>query len=139
MCLIFKNIWYLCRNVTGIRLCPLLCFYLCWLGYGSVCLFYENRKGLHFWRPFLVIRLGLEPRTPTLKVLCSTCWASESILIANQLFPDCGCKGSYFYLICKRSVEKSFNYFISLWFVSWLSVISASSYFIFSLLIIKRW
>jgi len=22
---------------------------------------------------FLVIRLGLEPRTPTLKVLCSTC------------------------------------------------------------------
>ena len=27
-----------------------------------------------------VIRLGLEPRTPTLKVLCSTCWASESIL-----------------------------------------------------------
>ena len=27
-----------------------------------------------------VIRLGLEPKTPTLKVLCSTCWASESIL-----------------------------------------------------------
>ena len=29
-----------------------------------------------------VIHLGLEPRTPTLKVLCSTCWASESDLIA---------------------------------------------------------
>ena len=28
-----------------------------------------------------VIRLGLEPKTPTLKVLCSTCWASESNLI----------------------------------------------------------
>ena len=27
-----------------------------------------------------VIRLGLEPKTPTLKVLCSTCWASESNL-----------------------------------------------------------
>ena len=27
-----------------------------------------------------VIRLGFEPKTPTLKVLCSTCWASESIL-----------------------------------------------------------
>ena len=27
---------------------------------------------------FLVIRLGPEPRTPTLKVLCSTSWASES-------------------------------------------------------------
>ncbi len=24
-------------------------------------------------RLFLVIRLGLEPKTPTLKVLCSTC------------------------------------------------------------------
>ena len=23
--------------------------------------------------PFFVIRLGLEPKTPTLKVLCSTC------------------------------------------------------------------
>ena len=31
--------------------------------------------------PSLVIRLGLEPKTPTLKVLCSTCWASESNLI----------------------------------------------------------
>ena len=30
---------------------------------------------------FLVIRLGLEPKTPTLKVLCSTCWASESNLM----------------------------------------------------------
>ena len=29
-----------------------------------------------------VIRLGLEPKTPTLKVLCSTCWASESDLIS---------------------------------------------------------
>ena len=29
----------------------------------------------------LVIRLGLEPKTPTLKVLCSTCWASESNLM----------------------------------------------------------
>ena len=25
------------------------------------------------FRLFLVIRLGLEPKTPTLKVLCSTC------------------------------------------------------------------
>ena len=30
------------------------------------------------WLVLLVIRLGLEPRTPTLKVLCSTSWASES-------------------------------------------------------------
>ena len=32
------------------------------------------------WVASSVIRLGLEPRTPTLKVLCSTCWASESSL-----------------------------------------------------------
>ena len=33
---------------------------------------------LAIWLILLVIRLGLEPRTPTLKVLCSTSWASES-------------------------------------------------------------
>ena len=39
-------------------------------------------------------------------------------LFANQLFPDCGCKGSDFYLICKRFVEKSSNYFSFLLLVS---------------------
>ncbi len=35
---------------------------------------YKNRKQLEisFLRLFFVIRLGLEPKTPTLKVLCST-------------------------------------------------------------------
>ena len=33
---------------------------------------------------FLVIRLGLEPRTPTLKVLCSTSWASESCCLWRE-------------------------------------------------------
>ncbi len=33
-----------------------------------------NKKGSEkISKPFPVIRLGLEPRTPTLKVLCSTC------------------------------------------------------------------
>ena len=32
-----------------------------------------NKKRPSFLKAFLVIRLGLEPRTPTLKVLCSTC------------------------------------------------------------------
>ena len=31
----------------------------------------ERKKGLDV-SPFFVIRLGLEPKTPTLKVLCST-------------------------------------------------------------------
>ena len=33
----------------------------------------------------LVTRLGLEPKTPTLKVWCSTNWASESASYANLL------------------------------------------------------
>ena len=35
----------------------------------------EQKKESHIFVTlfFLVIRLGLEPRTPTLKVLCSTC------------------------------------------------------------------
>ena len=32
-----------------------------------------------------VIQLGLEPRTPTLKVLCSTSWAIESFNCISQL------------------------------------------------------
>ena len=33
----------------------------------------ETKRGFRFRKPLFVIRLGLEPRTPTLKVLCSTC------------------------------------------------------------------
>ena len=38
----------------------------------------EDTKKAFISEGLSVIRLGLEPRTPTLKVLCSTCWASES-------------------------------------------------------------
>ena len=41
----------------------------------------------------LVIRLGLEPKTPTLKVLCSTNWASGSPLFA---FDAVFLEGNYF-------------------------------------------
>ena len=41
----------------------------------------KKRKGLQDWRPSLVIRLGFEPRTPSLKGMCSTCWASESFCV----------------------------------------------------------
>ena len=37
---------------------------------------YNTKKKESYFRnslSFLVIRLGLEPKTPTLKVLCSTC------------------------------------------------------------------
>ena len=43
----------------------------------------KKRSCDRFWlgcQPCFVNPLGLEPRTPTLKVLCSTCWASESNL-----------------------------------------------------------
>ncbi len=39
----------------------------------------EKKRTTFQLSSFLVIRLGLEPRTPTLKVLCSTCCASESV------------------------------------------------------------
>jgi hypothetical protein len=34
--------------------------------------FTQTKKPPKFWKAFFVIPLGLEPRTPTLKVLCST-------------------------------------------------------------------
>ena len=37
------------------------------------------------WLCSYVIQLGLEPRTPTLKVLCSTGWATESFNCVSQL------------------------------------------------------
>ena len=49
-----------------------------------------------------VIRLGLEPRTPTLKVLCSTSWASESRLWKpHGLFPKSDAKLWSFFQIAK--------------------------------------
>ena len=60
-----------------------------------------------------VIPLGFEPRTHTLKVYCSTSWATESscILICMKDVPyflfatlirDCGCKDRYLLCLCKR-------------------------------------
>ena len=51
-----------------------------------------NKKRETGWSLF-VIRLGLEPKTPTLKVLCSTNWASGSPLFA---FDAVFLEGSYF-------------------------------------------
>ena len=34
-----------------------------------------------------VIHLGFEPKTPTLKVLCSTNWANESLVIGLGIEP----------------------------------------------------
>ena len=49
---------------------------------------------------FSVIRLGLEPRTPTLKVLCSTYWASESSLLSEW-----GCKDREISVLCKKRIS----------------------------------
>ena len=49
-----------------------------------------------------VIRVGLEPTTPTLKVLCSTSWASESVqtkMSEIRSFLISGCKGTAFFWI----------------------------------------
>ena len=44
----------------------------------------------------LVIQLGFEPRTPTLKVLCSTGWATESSFLSER-----GCKDREEIGVCK--------------------------------------
>ena len=49
---------------------------------------------------FQVIRLGLEPRTPSLKGMCSTCWASES-------FFKSGGKGKDFFVKSKSILGNS--------------------------------
>ena len=58
----------------------------------------------------LVIRLGFEPRTPSLKGMCSTCWASESTYSA---FFQKRCKGKTFFLLTKKSWCKTITYFVS--------------------------
>ena len=61
-----------------------------WIGIKQKSLITVWLSGILFILHWLfVIRLGLEPKTPTLKVLCSTCWASESNLIfflSKELF-----------------------------------------------------
>ena len=53
-----------------------------WIGIKQKSLITVWLSGILFILHWLfVIRLGLEPKTPTLKVLCSTCWASESNLM----------------------------------------------------------
>ena len=52
------------------------------------------------WTHF-VIRLGLEPRTPSLKGMCSTCWASESTLLALRFSLKCVAKVDTFSDMCK--------------------------------------
>ena len=70
----------------------------------------KKRKGLQDWRPSLVIRLGFEPRTPSLKGMCSTSWASESPSNVNQ-FPDCECKGNTVFSIVQIFQQVFSKYF----------------------------
>ena len=59
-----------------------------------------------------VIRLGLEPKTPTLKVLCSTSWASGSTLL---LLSGCKDRNSFSYrqafsIFFSGNVQKTFEW-----------------------------
>ena len=53
-----------------------------------------NKKEDFVTEILLVIRMGLEPMTPTLKVLCSTNWASESY---QTSFSKASAKVLYFF------------------------------------------
>lgn len=45
-----------------------------------------TKKTSHFCEAFFVIPLGFEPRTHTLKVYCSTSWATESLFFYREPF-----------------------------------------------------
>ena len=67
-----------------------------WKKQGENPAFWEENPSIR------VIRVGLEPTTPTLKVLCSTSWASESALTEmseNRSYLISGCKGTAFFWI----------------------------------------
>ena len=51
---------------------------------------YTKKRESSSENSFSVIQLGLEPRTPSLKGMCSTCWATESRLsFRNRLQNYC--------------------------------------------------
>ena len=67
----------------------------------------------------IVTRMGLEPMTPTLKVLCSTSWASESI--SNFMFQKRVQRYSFFLnlpnkkqIFCKKLAF--FSFFFTFYF-----------------------
>ena len=66
--------------------------------FAAFLLYVHKKKRETFQFLSLVIRLGLEPRTPTLKVLCSTSWASES---SFGLSLKCDAKVWFFFIPCK--------------------------------------
>ena len=64
-----------------------------------------NNRSIRFGCRLKVIPLGLEPRTPTLKVLCSTCWATRSPVPMIRTYPFWWCKCSQYFLFCKKYLD----------------------------------
>ena len=64
--------------------------------------YFKKRKRTQVFCSLSVIQLGFEPRTPTLKVLCSTCWATESWSGFNMIYwwvnKSNSCKLCHFWL-----------------------------------------
>ena len=56
------------------------------------------------FRLAFVTRLGLEPRTPTLKVLCSTNWAIESLLLSGCKYINFFCYNKSFFYKFERFI-----------------------------------
>ena len=75
-----------------------------------------RKKQIWFLADSLVIRLGLEPKTPTLKVLCSTCWANGSVIIHAPLYH--GVWKSAAKLQCFFEIAKFFEAFFPIFFYS---------------------
>ena len=93
------------------RLALCKCLFCC--GIGSWLAYAHNKKS-NRWNlllvKFLVNPPGLEPGTPTLKVLCSTCWATDSPI--PNVF--------YFYFGGAKIVKKIIIPKISFKYIVWL-------------------
>ena len=81
-------------------------------GLQNLSCFFKEKRLQREVATLSVIRLGLEPKTPTLKVLCSTSWASGSTLL---LLSGCKDRNSFSYrqafsIFFSGNVQKTFEW-----------------------------
>ena len=92
--------WRCCDSVTACH------------GFQNLSCFFKEKRLQREIATLSVIRLGLEPKTPTLKVLCSTSWASGSTLL---LLSGCKDRNSFSYrqafsIFFSGNVQKTFEW-----------------------------
>ena len=103
ICLDFGSVTVRWRCCDGVTACH---------GFQNLSCFFKEKRLQREIATLSVIRLGLEPKTPTLKVLCSTSWASGSTLL---LLSGCKDRNSFSYrqafsIFFSGNVQKTFEW-----------------------------